>query len=118
MEVIDIDSESDQNEPIVDPIMIKGMYSVTIKESDYRRLDPEVYLNDNLIDFFLNYILHKKTKTFHIFNSFFFPTYVEQGFEKVRKWFAKVDLFKKKYWVIPIAANEHWVLIIITNPIG
>jgi Protease, Ulp1 family len=95
MEVIDIDSESDQNEPIVDPIMIKGMYSVTIKESDYRRLDPEVYLNDNLIDFFLNYILHKKTKTFHIFNSFFFLLMWSKALKKFENGLPRLICLKK-----------------------
>jgi sentrin-specific protease 7 len=117
IEVIDIDSDNDENQQESDPIMIKNLFSVTIKESDYRRLDPQIYLNDNLIDFFLGNTIKNK-KDFYAFNSFFYTTLIDQGFEKIQKWYRNIDLFKKKYWIIPVAIMEHWILVIVTYPLN
>ena len=37
------------------------------------------------------------------------------GFEKVKKWTAKVDIFKMKYVIIPIHSKMHWYLAVIYN---
>lgn len=114
-DIINLDSESDEATPTKeDRVIINNFASVTIKYSDYSRLNPEFYLNDNLIDFFLNLFIHKKPH-FHAFNSFFYRVLADQGFEKVQKWYKLVDIFKKRYWLIPIAENDHWVLVIIKN---
>lgn len=117
-DLINLDSESESqpdNYYKTQKIILDNCFSVTIKQSDYQRLDPEVYLNDNLIDFFLAFFIHKK-KSFHAFNSFFFKTFSESGFGSVQKWFKSTDLFSKKYWLIPVARMEHWMLIVVTNP--
>lgn len=117
-ELINLDSESESSPDKyckTQKIILDKYFSVTLKISDYQRLNPEVYLNDNLIDFFLAFFIHKK-KSFHAFNSFFFKTFSEFGFSSVQKWFKSIDLFSKKYWMIPVARMEHWMLIIVTNP--
>ncbi|KAG6833437.1 hypothetical protein H0H87_006803 [Tephrocybe sp. NHM501043] len=69
--------------------------AVYIKNSDYRRLDPGEYLNDTLIEFGLN---------------------ADQGYESVRKWTSKINIFSKKYIIVPINENLHWYLVIIYQP--
>ena len=125
MEIIDIDSDNEEttkekeedNDEDEDKVFIKNMYSITIRLSDYNRLSQGRYLNDNLIDFFLNYSIGKK-KPFYAFNSFFYCTLIEQGYEGVKKWYKNIDIFSKKYWLIPIASMDHWILIIIISPIN
>lgn len=117
-EVINLDSDNESKQEELkskDEIIIKNRYSITIRKSDYDRLDQGTYLNDNLIDFFLNHFTADNKKYF-VFNSFFYSTLTENSFEKVHKWFKSTDLFKFKYWIIPIAQNEHWILVIVTKP--
>lgn len=58
--VLEISSSSDESDkenssPLRDPEILTYHIqpSITLKESDYERLDPEKYLNDNLVDFFI-----------------------------------------------------------------
>jgi Ulp1 family protease len=117
-EIINLDSDNESKSETIkvqDKVIISNLYSITIKKSDYDRLDPGTYLNDNLIDFFLGHLIQGK-KEFFAFNSFFYPALKETSFERVHKWFKSINLFKFRYWIIPVARNEHWVLIIVTNP--
>lgn len=74
---------------------------------DYKRLKPEVYLNDNLIDFYLKYTTHQRfsnfgmnsppefheivsmetyvplTKQVHVFSSHFFTTLTNRNPQEI-----------------------------------
>jgi len=53
------------------------------------------------------------------FNSFFYTKYTQgtgksRSYDLVKKW-AKVDIFSKRYIVIPInLENTHWILVIVS----
>jgi sentrin-specific protease 7 len=52
----------------------------------------------------------------YLFNTFFYERLSRKdGFENVKKWTAKVNLFEKKYIVVPIHYNAHWYMVIIYN---
>lgn len=40
---------------------------------------------------------------------------VTKNYERVKKWTRRVDLFSKRYIVIPIHMPSHWAVIIIVN---
>ncbi|KAG6850345.1 hypothetical protein H0H93_014618 [Arthromyces matolae] len=103
--------------------------AVNIKNSDYRRLRPGEFLNDTLIEFGLKLWLAKLREVnpevasqVHIFSSFFYHLLdnkiPDEGYESVRKWTAKIDIFKKKYIIVPINddSEQHWYLAIIYQP--
>ncbi|GFR24086.1 hypothetical protein TNCT_81651 [Trichonephila clavata] len=90
------------------------------------------WLNDNVINFYLEYMYSndltesEREKT-HLFNSFFFscltrkrqgdtPTTKEGRHALVKTWTRKVDLFSKDYIVIPIHSHHHWYLVIACFP--
>uniref|UniRef100_A0A3B5LUQ1 Ubiquitin-like protease family profile domain-containing protein n=1 Tax=Xiphophorus couchianus TaxID=32473 RepID=A0A3B5LUQ1_9TELE len=50
----------------------------------------------------------------HFFNSFFYKQLVAKGYEGVKRWTKKVDLFSKWLLLIPIHLEIHWSLIAIT----
>ncbi|KAF5389178.1 hypothetical protein D9757_003427 [Collybiopsis confluens] len=56
----------------------------------------------------------------HIFNSFFYKKLnkknPEEGYNSVRRWTQKFDIFKKKFVIVPINENMHWYLAIIYQP--
>ncbi|CAG9324029.1 unnamed protein product [Blepharisma stoltei] len=125
IEVFEIDSSSDDsekenicnysNDPVIMTYKIKSC--IPIKESDYSRLNPKQYLNDNVVDFFLLYFLNEsERKSIHVFNSFFYKTLENDGYEKIAKWVNEKEIFDKDYWVIPLAINNHWVLLVVCYP--
>lgn len=44
----------------------------------------------------------KGDSEFYFFNSFLYKTFKDGGFDKVKKWTKDVDIFTKKYLIIPI----------------
>ncbi|KAJ1030266.1 hypothetical protein NDA16_001177 [Ustilago loliicola] len=105
----------------------EGIGAVTVLVSDFDRLQDGQLLNDTVIEFGLKFI-HGCIRdrdpdlvdSIHIFNTFFYKllsaTTVENSYRKLRKWTTKVDLFSKKYIVVPINEDYHWYLALIVNP--
>ncbi|KAJ4701455.1 putative Cysteine proteinases superfamily protein [Melia azedarach] len=106
--------------------------AVSISKRDVDLLQPDTFINDTIIDFYIKYLKNQipadEKHRFHFFNSFFFrkladldkdPSSISDGraaFVRVRKWTRKVDLFGKDYIFIPVNFNLHWSLIIICHP--
>ncbi|KAN0062249.1 hypothetical protein ACQY0O_005430 [Thecaphora frezii] len=105
----------------------EGVGSVTLLESDLDRLDDGEFLNDTLIEFGLKTLLEEirsrdpaLADQIYVFNSFFYKRLTEfpvkKSYLNVRKWTNKVDLFSKRYIVLPINEDYHWYLAIVVNP--
>ncbi|XP_068497180.1 probable ubiquitin-like-specific protease 2A isoform X2 [Phaseolus vulgaris] len=106
--------------------------AVSISKRDLELLQPQTFINDTIIDFYIKYLKNKlptdEQDHFHFFNSFFFrkladldkdPSSACDGraaFQRVRKWTRKVNLFEKDYILIPINYSLHWSLIVICHP--
>ncbi|KAJ8762611.1 hypothetical protein K2173_008050 [Erythroxylum novogranatense] len=106
--------------------------AVSISKRDVDLLQPETFINDTIIDFYIKYlknqILAEDKNRFHFFNSFFFrkladldkdPSSASDGraaFLRVHKWTRKMDLFGKDYVFIPVNFNLHWSLLVICHP--
>ncbi|KAK7690319.1 hypothetical protein QCA50_006976 [Cerrena zonata] len=123
--------ESDRRSPDADKLILvypfSGTGAVNINKGDLRRLRPGEYLNDTLIEFGLKLWLEGVRQDnptladqIHVFNSFFYKKISvrnkEQGYQSVRKWTSKIDLFTKKYIIVPINERVHWYLAVICNP--
>ncbi|KAI9297270.1 cysteine proteinase, partial [Neoconidiobolus thromboides FSU 785] len=104
----------------------KGHNQVSIYTEDQRLLRPNTFLNDNVIEFYLRYILNQFEKYrpdlkdhVHSLSSFLygklslFPNNPDEAFNSVKKWGRKIDFFKSKYLFIPINENFHWYIVII-----
>ncbi|KAF8527507.1 hypothetical protein BU17DRAFT_7919, partial [Hysterangium stoloniferum] len=90
-----------------------GTGGVAVKNSDLQRLDPGEFLNDVVIEVALKLWLDDLRRDnpglaeqIHVFSSYFFTNLSkknpEEGYEKVRKWTARFDIFQKKYIIVPI----------------
>ncbi|KAL1289552.1 hypothetical protein AAHE18_20G067600 [Arachis hypogaea] len=106
--------------------------AVSISKRDVELLQPETFINDTIIDFYIKYLKNKmppdEQDRFHFFNSFFFrkladldrdPSSACDGkaaFQRVRKWTRKLNLFEKDYIFIPVNYSLHWSLIVICHP--
>jgi len=105
-----------------------------ISETDFQGLEPEVYLNDTLINFYLKLIElglinSERRNKVHIFNTYFMAkmrklfsdskndfTRFEQVYEKMERWTRKIDLFEKDFILIPVNDNEHWNMVVLCHP--
>ncbi|XP_071713900.1 probable ubiquitin-like-specific protease 2B isoform X2 [Rutidosis leptorrhynchoides] len=104
--------------------------SISISKSDFQLLEPEKFINDTIVDFYIEYL--KKIKPadarVHFFNSFFFRKLEDldenrsqsfdanAAFQRVRKWTKKVNVFQTDYIFIPVNFRLHWSLIVICHP--
>ncbi|XP_076931061.1 putative ubiquitin-like-specific protease 2B [Bidens hawaiensis] len=125
------DVDLDSYELFEDITYLEGVCdSIAISKRDFQLLQPEKFLNDTIVDFYIEYL--KKIKPaearVHFFNSFFFRKLADfddnqsrsidfkEAFQRVRKWTKKVDIFQKDYIFIPVNFRLHWSLIIICHP--
>ncbi|XP_031120349.1 probable ubiquitin-like-specific protease 2B isoform X3 [Ipomoea triloba] len=106
--------------------------AVSISKRDFDLLQPDTFVNDTIIDFYIKYLKNKiqpeRRHRYHFFNSFFFrkladmdkdPSNAFDGraaFLRVRKWTRKLNLFEKDFVFIPVNYNLHWSLIVICHP--
>ncbi|XP_028802157.1 probable ubiquitin-like-specific protease 2B [Neltuma alba] len=106
--------------------------AVSLSKRDVDLLQPDTFINDTIIDFYIKYLKNQikdeEKHRFHFFNSFFFrkladmdknPSSASDGkaaFLRVRKWTRKVNLFEKDYIFIPVNFNLHWSLLVICHP--
>lgn len=105
----------------------------TITEHDYKTLADEEFLNDNIINFYLTWLVQTKLSTrykemVHIYSSHFYTrlrskpkkcdkkTKAEMAYEKVKGWTKKINIFEKRMLVFPICEESHWYLVIVCNP--
>ncbi|XP_059636599.1 probable ubiquitin-like-specific protease 2B [Cornus florida] len=106
--------------------------AVSISKRDVDLLQPDTFVNDTIIDFYIKYLKNnikpEERQRFHFFNSFFFRKLIDldkdpssafesrAAFQRVRKWTRKVNLFEKDYIFIPVNFNYHWSLIVVCHP--
>lgn len=109
----------------------------TIRIDDYKRLAVDEFLNDVIIDFYLEYLRceiltpEQKDKT-HIFSTFFYKVLsdrpprgtigttmlssAQKRHARVRKWTKDVNIFEKDFIIVPINKSSHWFLAIVCFP--
>ncbi|CAK7273853.1 hypothetical protein SEPCBS119000_005870 [Sporothrix epigloea] len=99
----------------------------TVDKDDVARLDEGEFLNDNIINFYIQFLQDtlKKSdssiaKSVYFHNTFFYEKLRPRKgreiiFDGVKRWTAKVELFSYDYIVVPVNENAHWWLAIICN---
>ncbi|KAM3677692.1 sentrin-specific protease 7 isoform 9-T10 [Ammospiza maritima maritima] len=116
------------------PPPAKGGLGVT--REDLECLEYGEFLNDVIIDFYLNYLLLEKAPKHvadrtHIFSSFFYKclTRTEKNSEgdvkvsaaqrrhrRVRTWTRHINIFNKDYIFVPVNEESHWYMAVICFP--
>jgi Ulp1 family protease len=107
------------NQP--DGILI-NKFRIGITSRDLFTLSDRHWLNDNIIDFYLQLIKEfvngKGISKIHVFSTFFYTTLKDKGYNGVKKWAkrAKVDVSELDYIFVPVNLNQsHWALAVIDN---
>mmetsp|Transcript_25006 Transcript_25006/g.35018 ORF Transcript_25006/g.35018 Transcript_25006/m.35018 type:complete len:660 (+) Transcript_25006:108-2087(+) len=92
-------------------------FNLKVTRGDICRLQTPEWLNDEVINFYMNVLMDRNSKEpslpkMFIFNTFFFSM-LEKGYERVKKWTRKVDVFSLNYVIIPVHLGVHWCLAVI-----
>jgi Ulp1 family protease len=98
--------------------MVSQFKTAVVEFKDMYKLYPETWLNDEIINFYMVLLMDRAATNsnsnifpaIHCFNTFFCSTLREQGYDKVKRWTKKVDIFAKDLLLIPINQSYHWTL--------
>lgn len=94
-------------------------YGLNITRKDICTLYGLNWLNDEVINFYMNMIMDRgngeKYPKAHCFNTFFYPKILKDGPESVRRWTRRsnTDIFEKDLIIVPIHLGVHWCMAII-----
>lgn len=69
-----------------------------------------------VVNFYLSLIQERSGKdgkpSVHVFNTFFYPTIMQHGHSRVKRWTKQVDIFSKDLIIIPVHLGMHWCLAV------
>ncbi|XP_017342708.1 sentrin-specific protease 1 isoform X1 [Ictalurus punctatus] len=99
-----------------DDVLSEG-FRLTITRKDLQTLNNLNWLNDEVINFYMN-MLVERSKSPHLpsvytFNTFFFPKLRSSGYSTVRRWTKKVDIFSVDIILVPVHLGVHWCLSVV-----
>ena len=98
--------------------ILSESFNIQIKRRDIATLSGMEWLNDEIINFYFNLIADRSRKQpnlpkVHVFNTFFYPTLLKNGYSRVRRWTKKVNIFNMDLVLLPIHLGIHWCLATI-----
>ncbi|XP_037389092.1 sentrin-specific protease 3a [Pygocentrus nattereri] len=83
---------------------------------DLSTLYGQNWLNDQVMNMYGDLVMDAVPDRVHFFNSFFYDKLRTKGYEGVKRWTKNVDIFQKKYLLIPIHLEVHWSLVCVNVP--
>ncbi|XP_034489618.1 sentrin-specific protease [Drosophila innubila] len=101
-------------------MVLVSKFSLNITRNDIRTLIGSCWLNDEIINFYMNLITDRsqnkqgKLPSVYAMNTFFIPRLLQNGHSAVKRWTRKVDLFSKDIIPVPVhVGGVHWCMAII-----
>ncbi|KQS43869.1 uncharacterized protein Dere_GG26810 [Drosophila erecta] len=100
--------------------VIVSKFKLDLHRSEIKILTEGAWLNDVIINFYMNLLAERSEKrpgqlpSVYAMNTFFVPRLLQSGFDGVKRWTRKVNLFSKDIILVPVHHNGvHWCLVII-----
>ncbi|KAG0325684.1 Smt3-specific protease [Dissophora globulifera] len=100
--------------------VVVDKFNVSLLKKDIHTLRPGEWLNDEVINFYGQLIMARNNAPgstlpqVHVFSTFFYKTLSENGYDKVKRWTKKVNLFEKDFMLLPIHhAGNHWTSAVV-----
>jgi len=92
-------------------------YNIPITVRDLNTLQGLNWLNDEVINFYLQMIVKRSEGSGQpkvwAFSTFFYPKLVDGSHATVKRWTKKVDLFACSVVLVPVHLGMHWCLAVI-----
>ncbi|KAB5515286.1 hypothetical protein PHYPO_G00250110, partial [Pangasianodon hypophthalmus] len=83
---------------------------------DLSTLYGQNWLNDQVMNMYGDLVMDAAPDQVYFFNSFFYDKLRTKGYEGVKRWTKNVDIFQKKFLLIPIHLEVHWSLVCVNVP--
>ncbi|OXB69649.1 UNVERIFIED_CONTAM: hypothetical protein H355_008597, partial [Colinus virginianus] len=97
--------------------VLSEAFRLTITRKDIQTLNNLNWLNDEIINFYMNLLMERSKEkglpTVHAFNTFFFTKLKTAGYQAVKRWTKKVDIFSVDLLLVPIHLGVHWCLAVV-----
>ncbi|KAL6264523.1 hypothetical protein P5V15_004630 [Pogonomyrmex californicus] len=93
-------------------------FGLRITRKDIYTLADLNWLNDEVINFYMNLLIARGTSSdkypkVHAMNTFFYPKLLSGGHASLKRWTRKVDIFAQDLMVVPIHLDIHWCMSIV-----
>lgn len=90
---------------------------VQILRKDIQTLLGLNWLNDEIMNAYMNLLVLRgkgfSRKTVYAFNTFFYPKLKSSGYNSIKRWTRKVDIFSHNFVLVPVHLGNHWCLALI-----
>nr|CAD2172576.1 unnamed protein product [Meloidogyne enterolobii] len=91
---------------------------VDIARKDLLTLCGAEWLNDEVINFYINLIVNRskvngRLPKVYAFNTYFYVNLSGKGFSSVKRWTKKVDIFDNQMIFVPVHLGNHWCMAVI-----
>ena len=106
------DEKADKTEILI------SKFGLNLTRDDLLTLKNKNWLNDNIVNFYMELIDQRNRqnpntpKTF-CFSTFLFVSLVAGGYPRVKNFTRKTDIFEKDLVIIPIFKTSHWRLVVV-----
>ncbi|KAJ2805326.1 SUMO1 sentrin specific peptidase 1 [Coemansia guatemalensis] len=92
--------------------------NVPVSAHDMATLGAGKWLNDEVINFYMQLIMTRSQKTpalpkVHAFNTFFYSTLSDKGYARVRRWTRRTKIFEQDMIIVPVHLGVHWCCAVI-----
>ncbi|KAL0267500.1 UNVERIFIED_CONTAM: hypothetical protein PYX00_009753 [Menopon gallinae] len=92
-------------------------FGLQIKRRDMQTLKGLNWLNDEVVNFYMNLIMERgknsKLPKVYAFNTFFYPKLISSGHASLKRWTKKVDIFSYDMVLVPVHLRMHWCMSLI-----
>lgn len=92
-------------------------FHLRITGHDLRTLNGKEWLNDEVINFYVNLIQERskdsKLPSVYAFSTFFYPKLMSSGHSALRRWTKKIDIFAHDLIIVPVHLGFHWCMATI-----
>lgn len=99
--------------------MLAQKFNLNITRADLQTLSGLNWLNDEVINYYMEMIKERGSEeehlpNTHVMNTFFIPKLMQAGHAGVRRWTRKVDIFAYDLIMVPVhVGNVHWCMAIM-----
>lgn len=103
-----------------DEVLINA-FGISITRKDVQTLRGLNWLNDEVINFYMNLITERSLQNptynsdlkCYTFSTFFYSKLLKDGYASLKRWTRKVDIFSHNLILIPVHLGLHWTLAVI-----
>jgi len=90
--------------------------SHSIYGKDIKTLQPRTWLNDTVVNAYIDLICKEEASDAAYFNSFFYSKLGRKSeATALTRWTKKKNIFKNRWLIIPVFLSAHWTLILVDH---